>query len=166
MLFMLEFGPRERLPLEKSRTAVQFQGGVLRHRALVVNDRLEIGEEPAKLRGAEVARMPTHDVGHDRVGSFHLPASSRSRHDQLGSTVGRIRFAFDVTQGLKVVDYCPNDLLELPGQAGEVCRSDTVRAKIGQHCSMTRNDVVKPLIMQTIEEFALHGEDEPTGQHA
>src|SRR5690348_9088595 len=142
---------------------VRFSGSVLRHRALVVDDRSKIGQEPAKLHGAEVARMSIHDVGHDRIGSIHLPASPGGRHDQLRSTVGGIGFAFDVAQGLEVVDYRTDDLLELPGQARQIGRPDAFWAKIGQDRSVTRNDVVKPFIVQATEEFALHSEEEPTG---
>ena len=67
--------------VDPGSSQIRFDGRVLHHRALVVNDCPKIREEPAELYSAELARMPIHDVGHDGICGIHLPPPPGGRHD-------------------------------------------------------------------------------------
>src|SRR6201999_3847053 len=110
--------------------------------ALVVDDCPEVVEKAAEVRGAEIAGVPIHDVGHDGVGSIHLPAATSSGYDELGSAVGRVRLAFHVAHGFEVVDDHADHLLHLAGQPRQISRPDTFGTQVGQHRTMARGDVV------------------------
>lgn len=84
---------------------------------------------------AQRFRMAFLDRAHDRGSSLHLEQAPFCGADQFGAAVHRVGLAFDIPQAFEIVDESADDLLVLPGGAGEFAGTDAVGAQVGEDCS-------------------------------